>query len=256
MAERSPFDSIVAWGQDFAATLRRSREDIPGADARVVGLYQLYRLGRLLDPPHGFDWAEAIAAARAASAAQPFFADYRIIRGIAWVGELCAAIAERWGLAPETFRRDDFDPGVAWSEGYFGGGQRFTVPAAWADAFDEAVGMVAEGLAAEAEGLAPVQAETTGEEHPGAVVTPDHAHVVAALRSRGLRTQAALVAYMLARKKAPFCDVKKEVHEDPDVSDGAVRQRVSETKKNLVEFAPKITLRTEGRWVYLDELPE
>lgn len=79
---------------------------------------------------------------------------------------------------------------------------------------------------------------------------------VGELRKAGLPIQAALVEYLLPRKRAAFNAIKHEVHGDEGVSDDAVRKRVSETNKSLVMIGSKLKLSTASGYVFLDDPPE
>jgi hypothetical protein len=100
------------------------------------------------------------------------------------------------------------------------------------------------------------QGPTTGGSPQPPVVaaeTTDHEHtpVVAQLRSEGAWVQAALVAYLLPRESATFDEVKRYVHDDPTVSDAAVRKRVSEANRSLTTIGSPLRLSTSSRRVYL-----
>jgi hypothetical protein len=93
-----------------------------------------------------------------------------------------------------------------------------------------------------------------GERDPKAPVVPEP---VSELRKRGLRMQAALVDYLLKNnKEAPFDHIKHHVHGDKYVGDAAVRKRVSETQKSLLEIGSRLIICTASGFVYLDESPE
>jgi hypothetical protein len=80
---------------------------------------------------------------------------------------------------------------------------------------------------------------------------------VSELRKRGSPKQAALVEYLLKNSgKAEFDDVKDHVHGNKSVTDAAVRKRVSETHKSLVEIGSRLIICTASGFVYLDDPPE
>jgi hypothetical protein len=103
--------------------------------------------------------------------------------------------------------------------------------------------------------IGPATEREKADSAPLSPISPP-ADVVDRLRRDYGPIQAALVEYLLPRKKASFRDIKRDVHKDPDVSDGAVRQRVSEARKSLATIGSKLMLSTAGDWVYLDDPPE
>jgi hypothetical protein len=85
---------------------------------------------------------------------------------------------------------------------------------------------------------------------------PAAADPVGELRKADRPIQAALVEYLLPRKRATFDAIKRDVHGDKEVSDNAVRKRVSETNKNLVTIGSKLKLSTASGYVFLNDPPE
>jgi hypothetical protein len=90
---------------------------------------------------------------------------------------------------------------------------------------------------------------------PGSQASPDR-DPAEELRSQGLAIPAALVEFMRDRKSAPFDVIKDRVHGNADITDGAVRVRVSETSRALMGLGFKLQFRTSSGYVFKDDPPE
>lgn len=69
-------------------------------------------------------------------------------------------------------------------------------------------------------------------------------------RGKGMKNRAALVEYMADRDSAKYSEIKREVHDNPYVTDDAVRANVSRTNDDLIELEAPFSFRVATGYVH------